>query len=305
MNTKILVVDDSNSMRAMIAGVINSIGYQAVEASSGEQACEIFAVEPIDIAVLDVNMDGIDGFETCRRLRKLAKNSWFPVIYLSATDSVDNIVEGLDAGGDAYVTKPVNPRVLEAILKAMGRIADMKQALNQANEKLERLAAYDGLTQIPNRRSFDESLVRFTLQAKREKSTLALILLDIDHFKAYNDHYGHQQGDSSLIQFASALDTCLMRPVDMAYRYGGEEFAVLLPNTDQAGAEQIAKRIQQALKDIALEHAASPSDKVLTVSMGVAFSPDGATEPVELIDRADDALYKAKEQGRNRYVFSP
>jgi diguanylate cyclase (GGDEF)-like protein len=290
-------------MRAMIAGVISSIGYQPFQVESGEQAVEQFPSLDIDIVVLDVNMDGIDGFETCRRLRKLADKDWFPVIYLSATDSVENIVEGLDAGGDAYVTKPVNPRVLEAILKAMGRIADMQTELNEANRKLERLAAYDALTQVPNRRSFDEALVRFTLQAKREKTELALLLIDIDHFKPYNDHYGHAKGDSCLVQFAAALTECLLRPVDLVARYGGEEFAILLPNTSLEGAENVAKRIVETLEKLALPHEASPMGQYLTASIGVALSGEGNVEPNAFIEKADVALYKAKDLGRNQYVM--
>lgn len=290
-------------MRVMIAGVVKSLGFNAVQAESGEEACEQFVQHDIDIVVLDVNMEGIDGFETCRRLRALAKGNWFPVIYLSATDSAENIVEGLDAGGDAYVAKPVNPRVLEAILNAMGRIAKMKEELHLANLKLERLAAYDGLTQIPNRRSFDESAVRFTLQAKREKTELALLLIDIDHFKKYNDFYGHAQGDDCLVQFAAGLEECLLRPIDMAARYGGEEFAVLLPNTSLEGAENVAQRIIDMLKKIAMPHEKSLTEAYVTASIGIALSSSGELDPNTLIQRADKALYQAKEQGRNGYRF--
>lgn len=302
MSTNILIVDDSASMRAMIAGVISAIGYTPLEAASGEEAVEVYAQNKVDLAVLDVNMEGIDGFETCRRLRRQADN-WFPVIYLSATDSVENIVEGLDAGGDVYVTKPINPRVLEATLKALGRIADMKDALNRANRELEKLAAYDGLTQVANRRSFDESLVRFSLQAKREKTDLALILIDIDHFKAYNDHYGHLQGDDCLKQFAQGASEALLRPVDMFCRYGGEEFGVLLPNTSKEGAENVAKRMAEKIAELAIEHTESPTAGQVTASMGIALSESGLTDAVELLDQADKALYRAKEAGRNQYQF--
>jgi diguanylate cyclase (GGDEF)-like protein len=296
MSATILYVEDSASMRMMIGGVINSIGFTAIEAESGEQACELFPLHDIDIAVLDVNMEGIDGFETCRRLRKLANDDWFPVIYLSGTNSVENVVEGLDAGGDAYVTKPVNPRVLEAILKAMGRIADMKTKLNNANKKLERLAAYDSLTQVPNRRSFDEAAQRFTLQARREKTDLALLLIDIDDFEAYNDFYGHTQGDQCLVQVAATLNESLLRPIDFAARYAGEVFAVLLPITSKEGAENVADRIQQALADINILHKRSRKGNVLTVSIGIAMSQQGSTSPSKLVSNAEEALRLSKSQ---------
>jgi diguanylate cyclase (GGDEF)-like protein len=303
MSTNVLIVEDSASMRAMISGVVSAIGFEPIEASSGEEALGVFVSNKVDVAVLDVNMEGINGFETCRQLRILSKSNWFPVIYLSATDSVENIVEGLDAGGDVYVTKPINPRVLEATLKALGRIADMKSALDKANRELEKLAAYDGLTQVPNRRSFDESLVRFSLQAKREKTDLALILIDIDHFKPYNDNYGHMQGDECLKQFAQGASEALLRPVDMFCRYGGEEFGVLLPNTSKEGAENVAKRIAEKIAEMNIEHAHSPTDTKVTASMGIALSVTGETDAVELLDQADQALYRAKEGGRNQYQF--
>jgi len=302
MKTKVLVVDDAQSMRSIVTSVVESLGYEAIQADSGEKALKQFQCHNIGIAVLDVNMDGIDGFETCRRLRKLAKNDWFPVIYLSTVSNDESIVEGLDAGGDAYVAKPVNPRVLEAILKAMGRIAGMKSELAKANFQLERLAAYDGLTQLFNRRSFDESLIRFSLQAKRELTSLTLLMIDLDYFKPYNDHYGHLQGDDCLKEFSKLLNRSLRRPVDTAFRYGGEEFAVLLPNSRAEGGEVIAQRIKHALEKAAIEHVKSTITDYLTVSVGIALSVNGEIDPNELIARADSALYEAKKQGRNRYV---
>ena len=301
MSANILVVDDSQSMRSLVCSLVESLGYTAIPADSGEKACEIFPVQDIHIAVLDVNMGGIDGFETCRRLRALAGANWFPVIYLSATDSVDYIVEGLDAGGDAYVTKPVNPRVLEAILKAMGRIADTQLALDRANKQLEHLSLHDALTHIPNRRYFDESIERFLLQAQREKHTLALLLIDVDHFKLFNDHYGHAQGDDCLITLADALTKSLMRPIDMVARYGGEEFAVLLPNTTLDGALHVAARILADIQKLALPHEKSLVSDIVSMSIGIEISEQGQIDVIKLIDHADEALYLAKENGRNCY----
>ena len=195
MTTNILIVDDSLSMRALIAGIIENIGYNPIQAKSGAEAIELFAQHPVDLVVMDVEMPGMNGFETCQALRKMNSDDWFPVIYLSGTSSDEYIIKGLDAGGDAYVAKPVNARVLESIIKAMGRIADMKHALQEANRDLEKMAHYDGLTQILNRRGFDDALSRYWKQAEREKSELSLVLIDVDHFKQINDTHGHQVGD--------------------------------------------------------------------------------------------------------------
>ena len=303
MNTYVLIVDDSDSIRKFVSGIVTDLGYVPIETESGEEACEFFKSLKIDIALLDVNMPGIDGFETCRRLRKQAKSNWFPVIYLSGNSSDESIVEGLDAGGDAYVSKPVNPPVLGAILKAMGRISRMESELRVANQKLELLATIDGLTKISNRRFFDENLIRSTLQAKRESSTLCLLLLDIDYFKGYNDHYGHQKGDEVLVTFADVLKKSLMRPSDLCFRYGGEEFAVLLSNTDVDGAKCIAARIQESLAIEAIPHEKSQVSDFVTVSIGIAQSHFGDLEPRELLENADKLLYEAKENGRNRFAF--
>ena len=254
MSANVLVVDDTKSMRALVCSVIQSLGHKPIPAENGEEALGLFVEHDIDVVVLDVEMPGIDGFETCRLLRSLKSDYWFPVIYLSGTSSDEYIVKGLDAGGDAYVSKPVNPRVLESILKAMGRIADMKQNLRDANRELEKLAHYDGLTKILNRRGFDETLDRYWKQSKREGSPLSLILMDVDHFKLYNDHYGHLQGDDCLKSIAKSIESQLLRPIDIAARYGGEEFAILLPGTDLEGASRVATRQLEGIESLKLPH---------------------------------------------------
>lgn len=305
MSTNILVVDDGKAIRALICEIIKNLGYNPIPASSGEEALGLFVEHDIDLVVLDVEMPGIDGFETCRVLRTLDPSSWFPVIYLSGTSSDEYVVKGLDAGVDAYISKPVNPRVLESIIKAMGRIADMKKALRDANKELEKLANYDGLTQIFNRRGFDETLTRYWKQAEREKSELALILIDVDHFKLYNDHYGHLKGDDCLKEVASALESSLMRPIDLAARYGGEEFAILLPKTDKEGAQYVASRLLESVAKLQIPHEKSLSASTVSVSMGISCNRD--SENIEaLITHADEALYQSKEGGRNQFtVWTP
>ena len=300
MSANILVVDDTKSMRALICSVIQGLGHVPIPAENGEEALGLFVEHEIDLVVLDVEMPGINGFETCKMLRSL-KEDWIPVIYLSGTSSDEYIVKGLDAGGDVYVSKPVNPRVLESVIRAMGRIGDMKKQLRNANRELEQMALYDGLTHILNRRGFNETLERYWKQAQREKSELSLILMDVDHFKLYNDHYGHLQGDDCLRSVAKSLSDQLLRPIDIAARYGGEEFAVLLPNTDAAGALRVASRQLEGIQGLKIEHAQSSAADVVTVSMGISSSND-ASDIAELINHADEALYRSKESGRNKFT---
>jgi len=300
MKISILVVEDSAAMRALICQIVENIGYHALAAESGEQAVDLFRDKDVDLVLLDVDLPGINGFETCRQLRALRQDDWFPVIYLSASSADEYIVQGLEAGGDAYVSKPVNASVLESIVKAMGRISDMKKELAKANEKLSMLASRDGLTQIPNRRSFDESLIRYWKQSKRNQTDLALLLIDVDHFKPFNDNYGHLEGDKCLTQVAQTLQEKLLRPFDLAARYGGEEFAVLLPEINREGTLFVVNRLLNAIRDLSIPHRFSSTSNILTVSIGIAFAQQ-ANDIQQLITKADKALYQAKTNGRNQF----
>lgn len=182
------------------------------------------------------------------------------------------------------------------------RVAERTQALAQANQELERLANLDGLTQIANRRRFDQCLFQEWKRLAREEQPLSLVLIDIDHFKAYNDRYGHLAGDQCLHRVAQLLKSMALRPADLVSRYGGEEFAVILPGTPMAGAEAVAQRIQQGIAKLNIDHARSPTALYLTLSLGVATThPTSDMLPTTLIEYADTALYEAKSQGRNRY----
>lgn len=300
MNIQVLVVDDSSTMRAIVSSVVSSCGYTPVPAATGEEAIGLFRQHRIDLVVMDVEMPGINGFETCRQLRKLSED-WFPVIYLSAANSDEHIIEGLDAGGDAYVAKPINDRVLKSILTAMGRIAIIQSKLDQANKSLEHLATHDSLTQVLNRRGFDEILERCWRQSQREQTVFSIILADIDFFKKYNDYYGHGPGDECLHQVAQCLKSALLRPGDQIARYGGEEFVILLAQTDAAGAEEVAQRLQTALAKTAIPHEQSEVADHVTLSQGIADSQhrDGM---LDILKAADDALYQTKRTGRNGYA---
>lgn len=298
MNSNVLIVDDSASIRALVASVAESLGFTVLLATNGEEALGELSRHPVDLVVLDVEMPGINGFETCRLIRKL-RQEWFPVIYLSGHSNDESVVQGLDAGGDVYVFKPINARVLESVMRSMGRISDMKQALRDANQQLQKLAYFDGLTEVMNRRGFDETLKRYWLQSKREQSSLSLLMLDVDHFKKFNDSCGHMEGDQCLKRVARALEQTVLRPGDIVARYGGEEFAVILMQTGIEGAEVVAAKILAAIRGESIPHPASPVASHVTVSIGVSSSAS-APSVDDLIREADEALYRAKSAGRNQ-----
>jgi diguanylate cyclase (GGDEF)-like protein len=185
------------------------------------------------------------------------------------------------------------------------RISDRFQGnLNITTHELEEQSNIDKLTGIANRRCFDMMYEKEWVRARREGATLGIIMVDVDHFKRYNDRYGHLQGDVCLSEIANAIRSSLQRPADSAARYGGEEFVVLLPNTDGPGAVTVAEGIARTVARLALEHRGSPVAPVVTVSQGVAAGSPGPTDDTSsLLRSADEALYKAKAEGRNRIVL--
>ena len=301
----VMVVDDSSTQRSILKSHLESSfeDCDVILCESGEAALhELYRAVP-DIVILDVEMKGLSGFETCRAMRGYMQDHWVPIIYLTARTSEDSLIEGLEAGGDTYLTKPVNESVLKAIVTAMLRISDVQQELIKANKKLDEIAYFDVLTQVMNRRGYEDIYHRLWDDHKRRHLSLSVLLMDIDHFKLYNDNYGHIQGDQCLRDVAQAIKKALLRPVDVVARYGGEEFIVLLPDTDEQGALNVANRILQALNDAALSHDFSPVSKRVSVSIGVAHSGDVSKcqmQPDDLVARADKGLYLAKENGRNQ-----
>jgi two-component system, cell cycle response regulator len=193
----------------------------------------------------------------------------------------------------------------QALEAEIDRRAAAEAALNLANQELHRIAYLDGLTQIPNRRRFDEQLQTELLRLKREQLPLSLILCDVDYFKRYNDFYGHQAGDYCLIQVAQAIAHAIKRPADLVARYGGEEFVILLPNTESTGAIEVAELIQQRIKTLALVHAESEVSTQVTLSLGITtLIPQTETTALSVLTEADQALYQAKQMGRNQYTIA-
>jgi len=292
----ILVVDDSPENLQVISAVLKE-HYKVKVAISGERALALAtAPEPPDLILLDVMMPGMDGYEVCTRLKNNPATARIPVLFVSSRDEEEDEARGLSLGAIDYIVKPIRPSIVQA------RVRNHIE-LKRSRDLLERLTTQDHLTGISNRRRFDDYLEVEWRRAAREQAPISLISIDIDHFKAFNDHYGHPRGDHCLIHVARSLASCVTRPSDLVARCGGEEFACVLPATDSAGAEKLAEQMRAGILAQCLEHAHSSTHSHVTISLGVATTVPQADEPVQaLIDLADAALYEAKSAGRNRYV---
>jgi diguanylate cyclase (GGDEF)-like protein len=306
----ILVVDDSPTIRAALKGLLERMGHTVVEADDGKKALQMYRQERPGLVLIDVVMPVMDGYEAARHMRETSAEEWVPIIFLSSKEADQDLNRAIEAGGDDYLVKPVSFVVLNAKIRALQRLESMRakqfemsRDLASANRELEKLSRQDGLTGIANRRYFDTYLLTEVRRGAREKAPVALILSDVDHFKAFNDCYGHQAGDDCLRRVAAALSSAGRRPADLAARYGGEEFAMVLPGTALEGAVDVAKAVSRVIGGLAIPHARSAVDQSVTLSQGiVSLIPEKETTCEHLIQHADQALYQAKQQGRNRYV---
>ena len=292
----ILVVDDSPENLQVMAAVLKE-QYKVRVAINGERALALAtAPEPPDLILLDVMMPGMDGYEVCSRLKSNPATAGIPVLFVSSCDEEEDEARGLSVGAIDYIIKPIRPSIVQA------RVRNHIE-LKRSRDLLQRLTTQDHLTGISNRRRFDDSLHAEWQRAARTQTPVSLIAIDIDHFKAYNDHYGHPGGDQCLIEVARALAACVTRPTDLVARWGGEEFGCLLPSTDKIGASRLAEQMRAAIEVLGLEHAQSPTHRHVTISLGVSTAIPEADEPAQaLVDMADAALYEAKGAGRNRFV---
>lgn len=304
---RILVVDDHEDNIELLRARLEARGYEVFGANDGQAALD--QVEHIcpDLILLDVMMPKMDGMEVVRRLKSNKSLPFIPVIMQTALDSTENKVEGLDAGADDYITKPINFAELEARVNSLLRIktlqsdlAQSKKDLSDLNDRLRQISLTDGLTQIENRRSLEERLHDMWQHSVRLHEPIALVMCDIDKFKSVNDQHGHQAGDSVLKEFAQLLKA-EAREIDRVGRYGGEEFLLILPGTVLDAAVTFAERLREKVE----RHTFTYSGGIIcrTMSCGVAGSPHPRVKDQEaLLRAADDALYVAKETGRNRVV---
>ena len=294
---KILVVDDS-PLNTKIMETALSEDYDVLISHNGKEALSICnSNDPPDLVLLDIIMPEIDGYEICRRLNRGVKTKDIPVIFLTSLTASRDIEFGLTLGAIDYITKPFSVPIIKAKIKN-------HLAVKYYQDTLKINTDVDPLTQIANRRRFDDTMTLEIKKAKRTGTILSVLLLDIDHFKFYNDTYGHLEGDSCLKKVAAALSTSLKRPKDLAARWGGEEFACLLPNTNAKGAQNVAEVLREAIQNLSIPHKSSPVNEVVTVSVGVvASNPMDENSFDNLLKRADEALYQAKESGRNRITL--
>jgi diguanylate cyclase (GGDEF)-like protein len=305
---KILVVEDTRINLKVVSRYLERLGMTPIPAENGTRAVELFHAERPDMVLLDVVLPDFDGFEVARRIRSAEKpGDWAPIIFLTSMTEDSALEKGIAAGGDDYLYKPVSEVVLGAKIRAMQRIIQMRTSLvvltkklDNANRELRRLSSLDWLTEVPNRRHFEETLAREWRRSMRQGSEFSVLVCDIDRFKGYNDAFGHPAGDQCLRNVAHALSDAMVRGGDFVARYGGEEFAAILPDTPLEGAKVVAERMRAAVEALAIPHPASENGHV-TASFGVASGiamPEA--DPLKLIELADKALYEAKAQGRNR-----
>lgn len=329
----ILVVDDNPDNLRVLSAILSKQGYHVRKALNGKLALTACEATIPDLILLDINMPGMDGYELCQRLKASEKTKEIPVIFLSVLDDVLDKVKAFKVGGSDYITKPfhveeVTVRVenqftllrIKLELQEKNRLLEKQNtllieenekrrlaeiALQQANEELQKLVVIDSLTEVANRRYFDEILKKEWYRCERQQLFLSLILCDIDYFKLYNDTYGHLAGDACLRRVAGAILRDVKRSADLVARYGGEEFAVILPNTNLQGAEHVAQRIQREVIKLKIVHASSSCSNYITLSQGIAsMIPSSKFFPDILIAKADKALYEAKQKGRNCYCLN-
>lgn len=311
---KALVIDDALTSAMLICHLLRKMGIEALSANEGPAGIELFKEHRPDLVLLDVNMPGMDGYETAKRMRQLERDGeWTPIIFLTSHTSDEDFEHGIAVGGDDYLVKPISEIVLSAKVRAMQRITQMRYSLvvltrrlDEANRELIRLSSVDGLTGISNRRQFDELYVREWARAMRSAAPLSVMMCDVDYFKQYNDLYGHQAGDECLREVARVLQSCVRRPADLVARYGGEEFSVVLPDTDADGAYRVAETMRQGVVGLDIPHEAGKDGKV-SISIGIAsVVPQKEISTREtLLMAADTALYAAKQKGRNCAVRAP
>lgn len=304
---RILVVDDHPDNVAVLRARLEARGYRVDSAADGEAALDLIYAAPPDLVLLDVMMPRVDGIQVLRRIKGDRTLPFIPVILQTALDSTDHMVQGLDAGADDYIAKPINFRELEARVRSLLRIkrlqaelAARERELSEANDRLLMVSRTDGLTGVANRRYIEERLHEMWEHSLRLHEPLSVVLCDLDHFKRVNDEYGHQTGDAVLRQFAE-LARAAVREIDKVGRYGGEEFLIVLPGTVLDAAVTFAERLRCDVEGHDFAHEGGVLRR--TVSCGVAGWPHPRIhDQEELVRAADEALYVAKETGRNRVV---
>ena len=298
----VLIAEDEPVSRRRLQGLLQKWGYTVVVAVNGTEALKTLeSPDPPHLVVLDRMMPGLDGLEVCRAIRSAGSEPYIYVIMLTGQDSKADILEGFDAGADDYIIKPAEVQELKARVHTGARIVELQGQLITAREQLRFEGMRDALTRVLNRVAFFDVFEREVSRSRRTRSSIALIMGDIDHFKRINDTLGHLVGDAVLREIARRL-RITQRASDALARYGGEEFVILAPDCDLAGATLVAERFREAISSEPIP--ITGGHLTVTMSFGVAATSD-MDRSGQLLQTADDRLYKAKEQGRDRVEAGP
>jgi len=301
---KVLIADDEVISRRLLESSLSRWGYDVVVASDGLEASHILrGSNPPKLAVLDWLMPGLDVVQLCRELRKREDDSYTYVLLLTAKHSKGDIVQGLEAGADDYMTKPFEPDELKVRLRTGKRILFLLEELTDTREMLRDLAARDPLTKLWNHNSILDMLAAEIHRAERQQTSVGVVLIDLDHFKQTNDTHGHLMGDRVLRDVAEAMSGTI-RPYDAVGRFGGEEFLVVLPGCDEINATSHAERLRLAIQRLIVK--SGRAEVRCTASLGVTVvGPESWIDAEAAIQAADAAMYAAKRAGRNRVEFLP
>ena len=293
----ILVVDDMTTTLLLLHDLLKDT-YEVKIAKSGTKALEILeSPNDIDLILLDIEMPDINGYDVCKRIKNNETIKNIPIIFITGRTSQEDEEYGLNLGAIDYITKPFNKAIVKLRIK---NYLDLKIK----NDMLEKLSMYDGLTNIRNRRFFDETFEKTFSEIKRDKKSLAVLMIDIDFFKPYNDNYGHGQGDETLRKVAKALEKTIKRPTDFVARYGGEEFVILLKDINKDGVEAVANNLLNAVRELKITHEFSKIENYVTVSIGVSYyNSSSDITKLELLLKADETLYNVKNSGRNNFAI--
>jgi two-component system, cell cycle response regulator len=306
---KVLIAEDDGVTRLLLQRAVERLDHECLGVEDGLQALAAFQQDQFDVVISDWMMPGLDGPDLCRRVRAMESMHYSYFILLTALADKGHFLSGMEAGADDYLQKPFDREELQVRLQVARRVTSLHRQLADKNAELERLSAAmatsartDPLTQLSNRLRLREDLESLQGRVERYNHGYCLALLDVDQFKAYNDCYGHQAGDRVLQEVASTIGQQL-RTGDQAYRYGGEEFLVILPEQPMGYAESAVNRLLKAVERLAIPHTANPPSGVVTISAGLSLLRQGQVATCDdILHLADQALYRAKAAGRNQLV---
>lgn len=306
---KILLIEDSRTLAAIMTARLQSYGHDVQSAENGQAGLQAFIHGAFDLVLMDIEMPVMNGLEATRRIRDHEAQqvgAWTPVLFLTASDTEEKLLQAIDAGGDDFLSKATPEPILHAKMRAMARIAALRQHLAEANVRLAQQASRDGLTGLFNRRHMDQLTDQTWKICSETSQPFALLMLDIDNFKKYNDHYGHQQGDDCLravaLSLAQSVSDAGLEDAFVA-RYGGEEFSVILPGVSDEAYRGLPDVLLGGVRALGIPHQLNGDQGIVTVSIGGARAEPAAGRIVELFRRADALLYRAKERGRNQAVL--